>query len=339
MRFQLKLLAAVGLLLCILSLSIKAKQTSLPLVGILSQPFIFGPDNDNALNYPGTGMVYNYILGTYEKYVRSSGAQAVSVHFDAPPTRLVELLSALDGIIIPGGVIGKTDDDQLTDTIRFIVHWAKQRNDSGKRFFIMAICKGMEKLLEVESKDTNLLKCGYEHYTQAPVMLDQNVLSKTAYFNTLGITRLKDTLETNQVMFTHNCSVSVADFRSNKYLAPGYHLIGTSQKNENDRVFVALVENKKYPFIGMQFHPEEAIYKKSKVAINQERAALKLHRDFLVRYLPAFKASEQQKHPEELPQYVQLNLMWKDIPVVQMGMVGGGLYLYKRAGLQRQSPA
>lgn len=336
MWFNKRLTIAALIVVSVCSLSLVAKQTSLPLVGILSQPFVFGPDADNALNYPGTGMAYNYILGAYEKYVRSTGAQAVSVHFDAPPSRLVDLLSSLDGIILPGGVIGKTDDDQLTDTIRFIVHWAKQRNDSGNRFFIMAICKGMEKLLEVESKDPSLLKCGYEHYTQAPVALDTAVIAKTSYFNRLGANRLKETLETNQVMFTHNCSVSASDFRSNKHLAVGYHLVGTSQKNENDRIFVALVENKKYPFIGMQFHPEEAIYKKSKVAINQERSALTLHRDFLARYLPIYEGSDQQKQPEELPHYVQLNLMWKDIPVVQMGMVAGGLYLYKRAGLQRQ---
>ena|SRR3990167_1701358 len=322
----------VGILCSTLLQQAISKQTTIPLVGIVSQPFVFGPNADNALNYPGTGLVYNYILGAYEKYVKSTGAHAVSVHFDAPPNRLVEMLSQLDGIIIPGGVIGQTDDDQLTDTIRFIVNWAKKRNDSGKRFFIHAICKGMEKLLEVESKDSSMIKCGYEHYSQSSVVINDEALASTSYLKTLGMETIKSSLETNNVMFTHNCSVSESDFQANKYLSQRYHLVGISQKKPEDRRFVALVENKDYPFLGMQFHPEEAIFKKAREPINMERTTMALHRNFLAKLLPA---SDTSKSPEELPLYIQLNLMWKDIPVVQMGMVNGGLYLYKRPGVQR----
>lgn len=59
--------------------------------------------------------------------------------------------------------------------------------------------------------------------------------------------------------FNHNWAVSLETYNTNSYLKNFWNLVSTATSPQNER-FVASVEAKKYPFYGVQFHPEKNLF-------------------------------------------------------------------------------
>lgn len=59
--------------------------------------------------------------------------------------------------------------------------------------------------------------------------------------------------------FNHNWAVSLDTYNTNQYLKNFWNLVSTATTPQNER-FVAMWEAKKYPFYGVQFHPEKNMY-------------------------------------------------------------------------------
>jgi len=91
--------------------------------------------------------------------------------------------------------------------------------------------------------------------------------------------------------------------------------------------FVALVEHRKYPFVGMQFNPEVSAY--SIVGGHaKDRRTIRFYRDLVELFLIDDPAKLSTKI-DDLPLSIRNMLMYKDIPIHGLKDLDQ-IYLYRR---------
>ena len=78
---------------------------------------------------------------------------------------------------------------------------------------------------------------------------------KKSLFKDILSPHIKDYLESNKVSyFNHHYGFTLANFRKNQKLQRDFDVVATYDRHGDK--FVAIVQHKKYPIIGTQFHPE-----------------------------------------------------------------------------------
>ena len=135
-----------------------------------------------------------------------------------------------------------------------------KQNDAGNVFPIWSVCLGYETVAVITSGNTNNMS------TLSPVRGEINVINTMKFVNSSDRgyifgdlpERLIQKLTTGQgVMFyDHNWIVSMDTYNNNKNLSSFWKVITETTSPYNER-FVALWEARKYPFYGVQFHPEK----------------------------------------------------------------------------------
>lgn len=224
------------------------KQT--PVIGIYTQ----STDEDDIDHFE------SYIAASYVKFVEMSGAQVVPIYAFSTQAEIATLLPKINGVLFPGGDESIDFTQRWTQNAQFILNWAMKENDAGRVFPIWAVCLGYETLAVITSGNTNNMT------TLSRVRGEINVLNtmKFVYHLDKGYIlgdmtdRQIQKLTTGQgVMFyDHNWIVSMDTYNSNQNLSTFWKVITESTSPYNER-FVALWEARKYPFYGVQFHPEK----------------------------------------------------------------------------------
>ena len=189
-----------------------------------------------------------------------SGAQVVPILAYSTQAEIAALLPKINGVIFPGGDEPIDFTQRWTQNAKFILEWAMKQNDAGNIFPIWSVCLGYETLAVITSGLTNNMTA------LSPVRGEINVINTMKFINQndkgyiLGDLpeKLLTKLSAGQgVMFyDHNWIVSMDTYNNNKNLNSFWKVITESTSPYNER-FVALWQARKYPFYGVQFHPEK----------------------------------------------------------------------------------
>ena len=124
-----------------------------PVIGILSLP----PDSTL---YDDK---HDFIPYQYPAFLQFSGAQIVPIFLSNDENYLENILSRVNGLLLPGGAANLVKDNELTDylkQIKQILKIARKFNDNGDYFPIWGTCLGFEAILidifGPEAMDSNL---------------------------------------------------------------------------------------------------------------------------------------------------------------------------------------
>lgn len=202
------------------------------MIGIIALPKLNGKGSVNAKNYV--------------RWVESSGSKAVVLPYDLPKKDLIKCLKQLKGIVWTGGAIEGPNytRKQYTTYIKSIItcfETAKEYNDSGRYYPIFAICLGFEILVlfSQKVKVEHLFDSMKHHFRESRDTI------------TLEDSRLKDWfLPLEKKMASQPCAVHHHKFGFDIQKLEGITIAST------DTDFINMIEYKKYPFYGVQFHPE-----------------------------------------------------------------------------------
>lgn len=159
----------------------------------------------------------------------------------------------LNGIFYCGGGAGGAYDVFG----KAVYNYAKTKNDQGNYLPVWGTCLGFENLAMFASDDENtVLISGLEsddenyqlHFTQTP--------NTTKLFAPLGDD--VKVFEDKKIAYNHHSyGVSPNRFMTDRGLSEIFTPTAISYDNKGTP-FVAAMESKKYPFFGVQFHPEKA---------------------------------------------------------------------------------
>jgi len=241
------------LLLLTLSLTYLAQSKTYPpsydgqVVGILTQR-AWGK-----MSYYG----HSYLAASYVKFTELSGAQVVPIIDTWDEEKLREMFDSVNGIIFPGG--GQTfPDSSYYKAGALLYKWAIESNKNGKYFPIWGTCLGFELLLAVEAnlpaEQDVRFNCS-AHGANNLTILEGAQQSKLLE----GINSdLYLAMQTEPLVYnSHNFCIKPEWFTDpSKVLASKFNLLAVNA-DANGLMYAAIVEHKKYPIYGTQFHPEK----------------------------------------------------------------------------------
>lgn len=198
----------------------------------------------------------SYIASSYVKYIESAGARVVPIRIDSTNEELEKLFNGINGVLFPGGGASLANSGYLR-TAKIIYDFALQACDSGDYFPMWGVCLGFEMLNVVTSgleSDQVLDPCDAENY---PVALDFTSEASHSQIFSSEADEVKKILKEQSVAFhNHARCITTEKFRADNKLVEFFKVLATN-KDRKGQEFVSMIEGKKYPAYGTQWHPEK----------------------------------------------------------------------------------
>ncbi|XP_041986752.1 gamma-glutamyl hydrolase A-like isoform X2 [Aricia agestis] len=223
-----------------------------PIIGILSQEQSKYFHTKYPENYT------SYIAASYVKSVEASGARVVPIMIGRDRDYYRELMSKINGVLFPGGATYFNQSDGFADAGEHIYHIAMGLNDAGSYFPVFGTCLGFELLIILASgrgKVENREKC----YSFKNCRLNFTKDFRRSKMYRDAPEYVVDILSSDDVTANAH-QFCILDSNMEKYNLKNDWLITSHSKDEDGLAFVASVEHKRYPFYGVQFHPEKVAF-------------------------------------------------------------------------------
>ncbi|KAF5897829.1 gamma-glutamyl hydrolase-like, partial [Clarias magur] len=193
-----------------------------------------------------------YIPSSYVKYIESGGARVIPIRLNLTREQHEKIFRSINGLMFIGGVVDlETSDFAHTAGIYFRL--ALKANDEGDYFPIWGTCLGFE-LLTVQVAGKNLLTNTTANNISMPLNLTAEARS-SRMFASFPPELVKALAEEPLTGNFHNYGVTERVFVGNEKLSSFFSVLSTNEA-KNGAVFVSTMEGKRYPFYGVQWHPE-----------------------------------------------------------------------------------
>ncbi|XP_026486942.1 gamma-glutamyl hydrolase A-like isoform X1 [Vanessa tameamea] len=224
-----------------------------PIIGVLSQEQSFYLHS----KYPDENYT-SYIASSYVKDIESAGARVVPILIGKDRGYYEELMKKINGVFLPGGATFFNQSNGFADAGQHIYEIAKKLNDNGDYFPIFGTCLGFELLIIIASgrgEIENRIRC-YSH-SNLPLNFTQDYRSSKMFKETpldiINILKTKDV-----TVNAHQFCIVDENLKSHN-LTNDWRV--TAHSNDDYNVeFIASVEHRRYPFYGVQFHPEKSAF-------------------------------------------------------------------------------
>ena len=226
------------------------------------------------------------IPSTYMKFLNLRGIKFMPIFYNNNDVNVyMEQMNYIDGVLLIGGTVytnyqtiqpinEKSDYrifrlepstyNEYYEAVNRIVKKAKEINDGGRKFLILGICMGFEGLLMSETNFKPKLyfikNNNYQRSINYQIPIVNNSMSKLKQF--IGPENSKLFAENNAAYFFHNYGVSLENFITDPEIYNKFMPVATFQVDNTKQPidFVAAYEHRKYPFFGLQFHPEKILF-------------------------------------------------------------------------------
>ncbi|KAM4617082.1 gamma-glutamyl hydrolase [Polymixia lowei] len=225
--------------------TIRSQQTvnDRPIIGILTQLV-----HDDVMKPFGK----TYIPASYVKYIESGGSRVVPIRLTLTTAEYEQIFKSINGLLFIGG----SADLQTSDFARVAMIFyrlALTANDAGDFFPIWGTCMGMQ-LLTVLVAGENLLTNTTAENIALPLNLTAEAHS-SRMFEGFPSEIMKALSHEPLTGNFHQYGITVKTFQENEKLHNFFTILSTNIAN-NGAHFVSTMEGKRYPFYGVQWHPE-----------------------------------------------------------------------------------
>jgi len=229
-------------------------EDSRPVIGLLAQK----------CKGPKAKYGYQYLAASYVQWIESAGGKVVPVKIDQERSYYEELLQNLNGLMLPGGGQDLLESGYAR-AARFFLTSARRKFDAGEDYFpIWGTCLGFEEIAVLAQEENMLKRCrGCQNVSMTTRFEndedeDEEEGEKEESRLLKGIPKwAKETFATKKIApHFHIFCLPKHIFQSSLVLQNEFRIVSTAS-DEDGNEFVDMFESKKYPFYGVQFHPEK----------------------------------------------------------------------------------
>lgn len=238
----------------------------------------------------------SFFPGSYVKWLRTHNVQVMPIDIYSSDADLEFLMRTVDGILLTGGAVplyrGETkiridtdlsglarinDLSFYTRKIKQLVEIAKHLNDERDNSYpIWATCLGFEGLILAQAGfDVRFADMDNENFNSNLKWVEPTAENDfLKFFNKSELERMQ---KQQMFFFNHDHAFFVSDFNDNENLRKEYRIVASSESKvfKDQNPIVAVIEHVKYPFYGVQFHPEKNQYE-SKINADRSKPTLKI---------------------------------------------------------------
>uniref|UniRef100_A0A336L4L4 folate gamma-glutamyl hydrolase n=1 Tax=Culicoides sonorensis TaxID=179676 RepID=A0A336L4L4_CULSO len=231
-----------------------------PIVGVLAQEIsldsadIFG---DQIFLDSIRGDWQSYIGASYVKFIEGGGARVVPIWIDKPKKYYEKIMKRVNGVLFPGGNADFVNNWGYAQAGRFIYEIANEMNSRGEYFPLWGTCLGFELLAVLGNNGTDLRSVCAGQSMALNLNFTSN-FTKSRMFRDAPQSVIDILSEKPVAANFHHYCITPQNFTSNN-LDESWQMLATN-KDQNNMEFVSVIEHRKYPYYGVQFHPEKNLY-------------------------------------------------------------------------------
>ena len=233
-----------------------------PVIAILTIPNTFSKHKKT----------HSYLPNSYVKWIEMSGARVIPLQYDLPFNLTKSILSQCNGILFIGGQVDhhmiSREYHDFTQKVKKIFTYIRGENDKGNYYPIFSICLGFELLYMLsDNPNASQLEYNYNKYIGISKVKARNYMSKNKFLRgNFKISKIFSKKERNY-QANNGCvfqNHGLGFFPNAPYMKQynkQWHIVSLASENASSpKKYVNIIEHKKYPFYGTQFHPEKVIF-------------------------------------------------------------------------------
>ncbi|XP_053181716.1 gamma-glutamyl hydrolase [Scomber japonicus] len=214
-----------------------------PVIGILTQLV-----SDEVMKPYGR----TYIPASYVKYIESGGSRVMPIKLTHTTAEYEDIFRKINGLIFIGGAANLETSDYAR-VAKVFYRLALTANDAGDFFPIWGTCMGMQLLTVLVAGESLLTNTTAENIA-LPLNLTEEAHS-SRMFEGFPSDLMKALPQEPLTGNFHHYGVKLQTFEENAKLQSFFSILSTNIA-ENEACFVSTIEGKRYPFYGVQWHPE-----------------------------------------------------------------------------------
>ncbi|KAH8283308.1 hypothetical protein KR054_000604 [Drosophila jambulina] len=268
---------SISLLILLGSLLTASADISAPIIGVLTQEVY----SDGLISRHFENKT-SYIAASYVKYLEGAGARVLPIWIGRNRSYYEDVMHKINGVLLPGGATWFNETNGYGDAGEHLIQLAVELNDQGTYMPVWGTCLGMELLVYKLAK-------GKEHRIDCsgkgialPVEFKEDY-NKSRLFTSISEDIVSAMVKENVTYHWHQFCYTEKDFEED-LLNETWRVISLNH-DWNGIEFISTIEHVKYPFYGVQFHPEKPLYEFTKTSIPHSAASIitgQYFADFLV---------------------------------------------------------
>ncbi|XP_034441865.1 gamma-glutamyl hydrolase-like [Hippoglossus hippoglossus] len=196
---------------------------------------------------------FSYIAASYVKYLEAAGARVVPVRVNLTEEEYTKIFNSINGLLLPGGSSNLLTS-QYSRSARILYNLALMANDASDYFPVWGTCLGFEQLTVFTAKK-NLLTLTDTTAVALPLNFTRSKAHSSRLFRSFPKDVLRSLTEENITSNFHKWSLSSKNFSGNPKLKKFYKVLSTNHDGKQE--FISTMEAYRYPFYGVQWHPEK----------------------------------------------------------------------------------
>ena len=207
-----------------------------------------------------------YIAASYVKWIESAGGRVIPILLGQDRDYYEDLFKLLNGVLFPGiDPIKNSKGFQAAQkqmhghSAEKVYDIAKQLNDRGDYFPVWGTCLGMEFMAIMESEGESPLQDCSSYDQALPLNFTASnlfaVRGKSRLFKEIP-SHLHEKMKTKRVTINYHQKCLTPQTVKETGLDKRIKVLATN-RDKNGLEFVSVYELTKYPFYGVQFHPEK----------------------------------------------------------------------------------
>tara|TARA_B100000927_G_scaffold289932_1_gene287543 strand:- start:1646 stop:2587 length:942 start_codon:yes stop_codon:yes gene_type:complete len=207
----------------------------------------------------------SYLPTSYVKWLEQSGAKVVPIPFNLSEKKILEILKQVNGVLFPGGDVdrnSKSDFKKYVKSFKQIFNYAVKENDKKNVFPLWATCLGFE-FLCMMPYDVDTIIHNYKNHFLIKKVASRNRNVKFNLYknvkNPLGELDKNNKVTNNAKIYMNHHYGFLLNKETTSVLTKYLDIISIN-KDKNRKEYISTIKFKKYPFWGVQWHPEKVAY-------------------------------------------------------------------------------